>query len=228
MRQTLFPAVLLLMAVGTHAQVTYQRLLDADRDPKNWLTYSGRYSGWRYSTLNQINAANASHLTMQWAFQVGDLGQFETTPIVVDGVLYGTGQNDRAFAIDARTGRPIWRYQRNLPDKLQPCCGMVNRGMAILGNRLFVATLDAHLIALDTKTGNLLWDVTAADYHKAYTFTVAPLAVKNEIIVGVSGGEYGVQGFIDAYDAATGRRLWRFNTVPSPGEPGHETWSGES
>jgi alcohol dehydrogenase (cytochrome c) len=227
-KQTLFTVILLLTAVGTHAQVTYERLLEADRDPKNWLTYSGRYSGWRYSTLNQITVANASHLAMQWAFQVGDLGQFETTPIVVDGVLYGTGQNDRAFAIDARTGRPIWRYQRNLPDKLQPCCGMVNRGMAILGNRLFVATLDAHLIALDTKTGNLLWDVTAADYRKAYTFTVAPLAVKNEVIVGVSGGEYGVQGFIDAYDAATGRRQWRFNTVPSPGEPGNETWSGES
>ena len=165
---------------------------------------------------------------MQWAFQVGDLGQFETTPLVVDGVLYGTGQNDRAFALDARTGRAIWRYQRNLPDKLQPCCGMVNRGLAILGNRLFMATLDAHVIALDTKTGNLLWDVTAADYHKAYTFTVAPLVVKNEVIVGISGGEYGVRGFIDAYDAATGRRLWRFNTVPDPGEPGHETWTGDS
>ena len=228
MKQTLFAVILLLTAIETHAQVAYERLLQAERDPKNWLTYSGRYSGWRYSTLNQITVANASHLAMQWAFQVGDLGQFETTPIVVDGVLYGTGQNDRAFAIDARTGRPIWRYQRNLPDKLQPCCGMVNRGMAILGNRLFVATLDAHLTALDTKTGNILWDVTAADYHKAYTFTVAPLAVKNEVIVGVSGGEYGVQGFIDAYDAATGRRLWRFNTVPSPGEPGDETWSGES
>jgi alcohol dehydrogenase (cytochrome c) len=227
-KRTLFAAALLLSAVGTHAQVTYERLLSADRDSKNWLTYSGRYSGWRYSTLSQIDLGNASHLAMQWAFQVGDMGQFETTPIVVDGVLYGTGQNDRAFAIDARTGRPIWRYQRNLPDKLQPCCGMVNRGMAILGNRLFVATLDAHLIALDTKTGNLLWDVTAADYHKAYTFTVAPLAVKNEVIVGVSGGEYGVQGFIDAYDAATGRRAWRFNTIPNPGEPGHETWAGES
>jgi alcohol dehydrogenase (cytochrome c) len=218
------------LLAGTHSQsqVSYERLLGAAQEPKNWLTYSGRYSGWRYSTLNQINTSNASHLTMEWAFQVGDLGQFETTPIVVDGVLYGTGQNDRAFALDARTGRAIWRYQRNLPDKLQPCCGMVNRGFAILGDRLFMATLDAHLIALDTKTGNLLWDVSAADYHKAYTFTVAPLAVKNEVIVGVSGGEYGVRGFVDAYDAATGRRLWRFETVPGPGKPGHETWTGDS
>jgi alcohol dehydrogenase (cytochrome c) len=105
---------------------------------------------------------------------------------------------------------------------------MVNRGFAILGNRLFMATLDAHVIALDTKTGNLLWDTTAADYHQAYTFTVAPLAVKNEVIVGVSGGEYGVRGFIDAYDADTGRRLWRFDTVPGPAQPGHDTWSGDS
>jgi alcohol dehydrogenase (cytochrome c) len=221
-------SILFLVNATAFGQVSYERLLSAAQEPQNWLTYSGSYSGSRYSTLNQITASNASHLALQWAFQVGDLGQFETTPIVVDGILYATGQNDRAFAIDTRTGRSIWRYQRNLPDKLQPCCGMVNRGLAILGNRLFMATLDAHVIALDTKTGNLLWDVTAADYHQAYTFTVAPLAVKNEIIVGISGGEYGVRGFIDAYDAATGKRLWRFNTVPTPGEAGHETWKGES
>lgn len=223
-----FLVILVLAAAGVQAQVTYERLLGAPDEPQNWLTYSGRYSGWRYSTAHQIDTSNAWHLAMQWAFQVGDLGQLETTPLVVDGVIYGTGQNDRAFAIDARTGRAIWRYQRNLPDKLQPCCGMVNRGFAILGNRLFMATLDAHVIALDTKTGNLLWDVTAADDHQAYTFTVAPLALKNEVIVGISGGEYGVRGFIDAYDVATGKRLWRFNTVPGPGELGHETWKGDA
>jgi alcohol dehydrogenase (cytochrome c) len=220
----------LLLAIGADArsQVSYERLLGADREPQNWLTYSGRYSGWRYSALDQINRGTASRLAMQWAFQVGDLGQFETTPIVVDGVLYGTGQNDRAFALDAKTGRAVWRYQRKLPPKLQACCGMVNRGFALLGDRLFMATLDAHVIALDTKTGNLLWDVTAADYRQAYSFTVAPLVVKNEVIVGVSGGEYGIRGFVDAYDAATGRRLWRFETVPGPGQAGHETWDGDS
>jgi alcohol dehydrogenase (cytochrome c) len=221
-------AVLLLFSVGAESQVSYERLLSAAREPQNWLTYSGSYSGWRYSTLNQINTHNTPQLALQWAFQVADLGQFETTALVVDGVLYGTGQNNRAFALDARTGRPIWRYQRNLPDKLQPCCGMVNRGFAILGERLFMATLDGHLIALDTKTGNLLYDITAADYTQAYSFTVAPLAVKNEVIVGVSGGEYGIRGFIAAYDAATGRRLWRFDTVPAVGEPGHDTWAGDS
>jgi alcohol dehydrogenase (cytochrome c) len=221
-------AVLLNGGARLPAQVTYQRLLGADHEPQNWLTYSGRYSGWRYSALNQINTGNASQLEMQWTFQVADLGQFETTPLVVDGVLYGTGQNDRAFALDARTGRAIWRYQRNLPDKLQPCCGMVNRGFAMLGNKLFMATLDAHLIALDTRTGNLVWDVKAADSNAAYAFTVAPLVVKNEVIVGISGGEYGVRGFVDAYDADTGRRRWRFETVPGPGQPGHETWAGDS
>jgi alcohol dehydrogenase (cytochrome c) len=221
-------SVLLLIASTAVAQITPERLLNAPHEPQNWLTYSGSYAGWRYSTLKQVNAANVSQLNLQWAFQTGDLGQFETTPIVVDGILYGTGQNNRAFAIDARTGRALWRYQRNLPDKLQPCCGMVNRGFAMLGDRLFMATLDAHVTALDAKTGNVLWDVEAADYRKAYTFTVAPLAIKNEIIVGVSGGEYGVRGFVDAYDAVTGKRLWRFDTVPSPGEPGHESWSADS
>jgi alcohol dehydrogenase (cytochrome c) len=225
---TFMMAILFLFSVPTSAQVTPDRLRAASAEPQNWLTYSGGYASWRYSPLEQINPGNASRLSLQWAFQVGDLGQFETTPLVVDGVLYGTGQNDRAFALDARTGRAIWRYQRNLPDKLQPCCGMVNRGFAILGNRLFMATLDAHVIALDTKTGNVVWDVTSADYHLAYTFTVAPLAIKNEIIVGVSGGEYGVRGFVDAYEAGTGRRRWRFNTIPERGELGHETWAGDS
>lgn len=227
-RPVILLGFMLSASMNVCAQVTYERLLHAADEPQNWLTYSGRYSGWRYSALDQINTSNASRLSMQWAFQVADLGQFESTIIAVDGVLYGTGQDNRAFALDARTGRAIWRYQRGLPDKLQPCCGRVNRGFAILGTRLFMATLDAHLIALDTKTGNVVWDVKVADYQKGYTFTVAPLAVKNEIIIGPSGGEYGARGFVDAYDATTGRRLWRFDTVPGPGQPGHATWSGDS
>ena len=225
---------LLCLSLAGHAQrnseggVAYDRILNAAREPENWLTYSGRYSGWRYSALDWINTGNAPRLRLEWAFQTADLGQFETTPLVVDGLLYGTGQDNRAFALDARTGRAIWRYRRNLPEKLQPCCGMVNRGFAILGNRVFMATLDAHVVALDAKTGNLLWDTVAADYHAAYTFTVAPLVAKDKVIVGVSGGEYGVRGFIDAYDASSGRRVWRFDTVPGPGKPGHETWAGNS
>jgi len=228
LKMTLLLGPLLASATPLSAQVTYQQIRNAPAAPQNWLTYSGRYSGWRYSALNQIDAGNVSSLAVQWVFQVGDLGQLETTPLVVDGIIYGTGQDDRAFAIDARTGRAIWRYQRSLPDKLQICCGMDNRGLAILGDRLFMATLDGHVIALEAKTGNLLWDVSVADYHRAYSFTVAPLVVKNEVIVGVSGGEYGVRGFIDSYDPATGKRLWRFDTVPAAGQPGHESWSGDS
>src|ERR1700729_1678402 len=134
----------------------------------------------------------------------------------------------RAFAPDARTGRPIWMYQHPLPGDIRPCCGRVNRGLAILDDKVFLGTLDAHVIALDAKTGNVIWDIVAADYRTGYSFTVAPLAVKNLVVIGISGGEYGVRGFIDAYDAATGARRWRFYPVPGPGEPGHETWEGDS
>jgi len=233
MRSRLFRGGLSLVVLMTwytaaRAQVTYERILNASREPQNWLTYSGDYRGWRYSTLGQINTSNVHSLAAQWVFQSASLGQFETTPLVVDGVLYGTGQDNRAFALDARTGRAIWRYQRHLPEKIQACCGMVNRGFAMLGSKLFMSTLDAHVLALDSKTGNVVWDVQAADYHQAYVFTVAPLLVKDKIIVGVAGGEYGVRGFIDAYYADSGKRAWRFYTVPGPGEPGHETWAGDS
>lgn len=219
---------LIFCTMPARSQVTSDRILKAAEEPQNWLTYSGGYQSWRYSKLDQVNLSNARNLAVQWAFQSAELGQFETTPLVIDGVLYGTGQNNRAFALDARTGRAIWRYQRRVPDKVQACCGLVNRGFAALGDRLFMATLDAHVVALDMKTGNVVWDVAAADYRQAYVFTVAPLVVKDKIIVGVAGGEYGVRGFIDAYYADTGKRAWRFYTVPGPGEPGHETWTGDS
>src|ERR1700682_507089 len=210
------------------AQVTPQRLVDSSKEPANWLMYSGDYSGRRFSALDQINTANARTLVPKWVYQTATTGKFETTPLVVDGVLYGTGVDDHAYALDARTGRPIWQYQRALPGDVRPCCGRVNRGVALLGDKVFLGTLDAHVIALDAKTGNLRWDVVAVDYRKGYTFTLAPLAIKNLVIVGVSGGEYGISGFIDAYDANTGARKWRFNTIPGPGEPGHDSWEGES
>jgi alcohol dehydrogenase (cytochrome c) len=219
---------LFMCLMPAQAQVTYDRVLNASKEPQNWLTYSGNYSGWRYSALDQINLSNVHHMAAQWVFQSASLGQFETTPLVVEGILYGTGQDNRAFALDARTGRAIWRYQRHLPEKIQACCGMVNRGFAMLGSKLFMSTLDAHVLALDSKTGNVVWDVQAADYRQAYVFTVAPLLVKDKIIVGVAGGEYGVRGFIDAYYADSGKRAWRFYTVPGPGEPGHESWAGDS
>jgi alcohol dehydrogenase (cytochrome c) len=217
-----------LCAVLAHSQVTFERLLNSSKEPQNWLTYSGDYAGRRFSLLDQINAANAHSLTAKWVFQTAATGKLETTPLVADGILYATAQDDRAFALDARTGRPIWLYQHQLPGDIRPCCGRVNRGLAILGDKVFLGTLDAHVIALDTKTGSVIWEVVAADYRVGYSFTVAPLAVKNLVVIGVSGGEYGVRGFIDAYDATTGARKWRFNTVPGPGEAGHETWEGDS
>ena len=218
----------LLSATCAHAQVTFDRLVNSAREPQNWMTYSGDYYGKRFSALDQINLKNANTMVAKWVYQTGASGKLETTPLVVDGILYATAQDDRAFALDARTGRPIWMYQRQIPADIRPCCGHVNRGLATLGDKVFMGTLDAHVIALDAKTGNVAWDVTAADYRVGYSFTVAPLAVKNLIVIGVSGGEYGVRGFIDAYDAATGERKWRFYTVPGPGEPGHDTWEGDS
>ena len=156
----------------------------------------------------------------QWTFQTGDLGEFETTPLLRDNVLYVTGPNNLAWAIDARTGRQIWRYRRELPSGLTACCGLVNRGFGMLGDKLYMATLDAHLIALDMKTGAVAWDATMEDFSSGYAATIAPIVAKNKVISAVAGGEYGIRGFIDAYDAATGKRAWRFYTVPAPGRAG--------
>jgi len=210
------------------AQVTFERLVNSAKEPQNWMTYSGDYSGKRFSGLNQINKTNAHTMVAKWVYQTGATGKLETSPLAVDGILYATAQDDRAFALDARTGRPIWMYQRQVPSDIRPCCGHVNRGLAILADKVFLGTLDAHVIALDAKTGNVVWDATAADYRTGHSFTVAPLVVKNLIVIGISGGEYGVRGFIDAYDADTGERKWRLYTVPGPGEPGHDTWEGDS
>jgi alcohol dehydrogenase (cytochrome c) len=213
---------------GARAQVSYDQLLQAAQQPRNWLLYSGDYSGKRYSTLDQIDTTSVSRLAAAWVFQTAVDGKFEATPLVIDGVMYVTGPEDNGWALDARTGRTIWHYQRPVPAKIPACCGRVNRGFAALGGELFMATLDAHVVALDAKTGNVIWDVVAADYRKGYTFTVAPLVVKDKVLVGISGGEYGVRGFVDAYDARSGRCAWRFYTVPGPGEPGHDTWKGDS
>ncbi len=221
-------AGLVFGAIALHAQVTPERIQHGFGESQNWLTYSGTYNGQRYSALKQITSATVSRLSVQWVFQTAVPGKFETTRLVVDGVMYITGPENHAYAVDVRTGRTLWHYQRALPEKLRTCCGHVNRGFAMLGDKLFMATLDAHVVALDSKTGNLIWDTEAAEYAKGYSFTVAPLVVKDKVIVGVSGGEYGIRGFIEAYHAETGRRAWRFYTCPGPGEPGHESWAGDS
>ena len=232
-RQLLRPIALLVMATScmaasARAQVTPARIERAAAEPQNWLTYSGTYDGQRFSALKQITTQNVGQLGVRWIFQSPAPGKDETTPIVVEGVMYVTGPENHAYALDAQTGRAIWHYQRPLPERVRACCGHVNRGFAMLGDRLFLATFDGHVVALDSKTGNVVWDTEAADYSKGYSFTVAPLVVKDKVIVGISGGEYGIRGFIDAYDAKTGNRAWRFYTTPGPGERGNETWSGDS
>ena len=221
-------AFLLTFTVSPLAQVTYQRLLQAEKEPGNWLTYSGAYSSHRYSSLDQINRENVDKLRVKWAFQMRSFEKVEASPLVVDGIMYVSQPPSDVFALDVRTGRPFWSYQRDLPTPINACCGLVNRGVAILGDTIYLGTIDAHLVALDAKTGSLIWDVKVADHRAGYAITAAPLAIKDKIIVGIAGGEYGIRGFLDAYDAKTGERAWRFYTVPGPGQPGHESWEGDS
>ena len=208
--------------------ITNERLLNSDAEPENWRMYSGNYFSQRYTRLDQINNQNAAELEMQWAFQLRALDRAETTPVVVDGVMYVTESPSNVIALDAKTGSQYWRYNHNLPEVLNFCCGRNNRGVAVLGDKLYMSTLDAHLVALDAKTGSVLWDVEVADEATGYSKTGAPLVVGDKIITGVAGGEFGIRGFVDAYDAETGERLWRLYTIPGPEHPDNASWSGDS
>ncbi|MYD87284.1 MAG: PQQ-dependent dehydrogenase, methanol/ethanol family [Acidobacteria bacterium] len=214
-----------LAAAGPSAQdVSFERLSRAAEAPADWLTYSGTYYSQRYSELDQVTAANVRDLQLQWVYQTPVFGPWQSTPLVVDGVMYLTQRPNDVVALDARTGRVFWVYSYATPSDHRACCGSNNRGVAILGNRVFMATLDAHVVALDAATGAELWDVELADRHLAYSFTLAPLVVEDKVIIGSAGGDRGIRGFITALDAATGEEVWRFHTIPGPGEPGHETW----
>jgi alcohol dehydrogenase (cytochrome c) len=212
----------------TEEGVTSGDLLDGLKNPTRWTMYSGDYTGKRHSPLTQITPQNVSRLAPQWAFQADTIATgrgFESTPLVIDGVIYLTGANGNAWAIDARTGRQFWRFRHpNAPDLTAGATYPVNRGFAALGNQLFMTTLDAHVISLDMKTGAVVWDSVLEDYKNGYAATPAPLVVKDKVIVGSSGGENPTRGFIQAFDAKTGKRLWRFYTIPNPGEKGSETW----
>jgi alcohol dehydrogenase (cytochrome c) len=233
-------ALLVFAAISLQAQVTFDRLLQADKDPANWLTYSGNLLGQRYSPLTQINTGNAKNLELQWLWQAQSLEKFETTALVLDGVLYtvqapnstnAADGNTRIVALDAATGRPFWTFTYNIPMTARNCCGRVNRGLAILGDSLFMGTLNSHLIAINRKNGTLIWDttvITPAANSPTYPITVAPLVVKDKIIIGTAGGDSAIRGFIAAFDAKTGKEVWRFYTIPGPGEPGNDTWAGES
>lgn len=205
--------------------VPYERILLADSEPENWLTYSGNYMSQRHSQLTQITPENASELEIKWVFQSRSLEKHEVTPLVVDGVMYTIESPNTVVALDAGTGAVLWRYRyTNREGFRNPCCGNLSRGVAILNDKIYMATLDAMLIAIDARTGQEVWKTETADYRQAYSMTLAPLAIKDKILVGPGGGEHGIRGWLDAYDAETGERVWRFETIPGPGEPGGETW----
>jgi len=208
--------------------VTWERLVNAESEPENWMMYSGTLDSQRYSRLDQINTGNVTELEMKWSYQIPVIDRAETVPTVVDGIMFITEAPSNLTAVDARTGRVYWRYDHELPEDLRICCGRNNRGVAILGETLFMSTLDAHLVAIDARTGNVLWDVEVADYEAGYSKTAAPLIVKDKVVTGIAGGEFGIRGFIDAYDPVTGELEWRTYAIPGPGEPGNDSWSGDS
>ena len=207
--------------------VTFARLNKASAEPHNWLSYWGDLRGTHYSGLKQITPINVASLKSQWTAQLGGT-TVETTPIVVDGMMFVTGPLSNVTALDARTGQVIWKYTRRLPQVASNCTVMTNRGLAVLGDRLFLATLDMHLIALNAKSGNVIWDVEQDDYRKGLSNTHAPLAIDGKIIVGVTAGECALTGYVDAFDAATGKKLWRTFTTPQKGDPNRKTWEPES
>ncbi len=210
-------------------QVPYQRIVDAAKEPGAWLTYSGGYFGQRHSLLNQLTPANVAGLKPAWVYQVAGNGQVETSAIVADGVMYVTEPPTTVTALDPRNGRPIWSYVRPMPSNLRNIgFPLTNRGVAILDDKVFVGTLDGAVVALDAATGAVRWEAKVGDNATGHSITMAPLAVKDKIVVGISGGEAGIRGFIDAYDAKTGKLAWRTYTVPTAGEKGVETWAGDS
>jgi alcohol dehydrogenase (cytochrome c) len=212
--------------VSTSIDVTPQAMLG--KAAENWLSYHGDYTGQRFTRLNQITPSNVSNLKTQWVFHVRDVSDMEVTPVVSGGVMFVTAAND-AYALDARTGRTIWHYSRPITEGLiDDASSHHNRGVGLWHSHLFMETDNAHLLCLDARSGHLLWDVAYAPQdNKNYGATSAPLVVKDKVIVGTSGGDDGVRGFVVAFDTNTGKEAWRFWTIPAPGEPGNESWPGQ-
>ncbi|HEX8170707.1 MAG TPA: PQQ-dependent dehydrogenase, methanol/ethanol family [Thermoanaerobaculia bacterium] len=216
--------------------VTAERIRNARSEPQNWLTYYGAYDGQRYSTLDQIDTGNVKSLRPAWVFQFGVIGlvanpatySFEAAPIVVDGVMFVSGWDGYVWAIDAASGQLLWQYKHSVPLDTPLCCGNVNRGVAVAKGRVYVSTQNGHLVALDATNGRKVWETVYADVRAGESATAAPLIVKNLIIAGSSGAEYGIRGHLDAFDLDSGARVWRRYFVPAPGEPGSESWGGDA
>ena len=211
--------------IENYSPVTDARLLNPE--PQNWLMYRANYAGWGYSALDKIKASNVKKLVPVWTLSTGVVEGHQSPPMVNNGVMFVTTPQNQVFALDAKTGDVLWFYKKELPDdllQLHP----TNRGAALYEDRVYLATVDAHLVALDARTGKVIWDKTVDDYHKGYYCTLAPLIVRGKVMVGTSGGELAIRGFIEAFDAKTGETLWRTYTIPAPGERGSDTWSGDA
>ena len=211
-------------------QVSSGQIRNAGSRPDQWLTYSGSLDGHRYTSLTEITPENVARLRVRWVhqFDTTESAKIESTPLVVGGTIFTTEPPSNVVALDAGTGAVRWQYSRSLPDKLPACCGRTNRGLAVLGNVLFLASLDCYLVAINATTGSVMWQTAVCNTADGVTMTGAPLIVNDSVVVGVAGGEYGIRGFLAAYDAKTGRQQWKFNTIPEPGEFGHDTWNNDA
>ncbi|MGQ4810417.1 Quinohemoprotein alcohol dehydrogenase ADH-IIG [Candidatus Entotheonellaceae bacterium PAL068K] len=221
----LLPLVAAGGVIETYTSVTDARL--SNPEPENWLMYRRTYDSWGYSPLDQINTLNVKGLVPVWSFSTGVTEGHQAPPMVNDGVMFVTTPQNQVLALEAKTGTLLWQYTRELPEdlfQLHP----TNRGVGLYGDKVYLATVDTHLVALDAKTGEVAWESRVEDYQKGYYLTLAPLVVKGKVVIGVSGGEYGIRGFIQAFDAETGASIWKTYTIPGPGEPGHETWPGDT
>lgn len=212
------------------SNVTEERLLNAGKDPDNWLIYGRTYNANRFSPLKQINAGNVSKLVPKYAYSLGSLEGQQVTPTVNNGIMIVAVSQEYVDAVDAKTGERLWRYTIKLPKDIgqYACCGLVTKGVAVYEDKVYVAALDARLIALDAHNGKQLWEKKVEDYKNGYTLTMAPLIAKGKVMVGVAGGEFGIRGFIEGFDAKTGASAWKTYTVPGPGEPGYDTWGNDS
>ncbi len=210
--------------------VTNDMLMNADKDSQNWLHYGKDYQMTRYSALSQVNRDNVKSLKPAWNLSFGILEGQDSQAVAVNGTLYVTTSFNRVMAVNGETGDILWKYERELPGDVFPklCCDVVNRGVAVYKNKVYLATLDAHVVALDNQTGDVVWDKKVGDYTYAETFTIMPLVVNNKVVFGTAGAEYGVRGWLAAIDADTGAPAWKTYTIPGPGEPGNDTWGGDS
>ncbi|MGW4490162.1 PQQ-dependent dehydrogenase, methanol/ethanol family [Amycolatopsis sp. NPDC004368] len=215
--------------------VNYERILDARNESHNWITYYGAYDGQRHSLLDQINVDTVKNLKVAWIHQASATGMiaststyaFEASPLMIDGVMFVTGWDGWLWALDARTGEQLWRYKHAIPIDVTLCCANVNRGCAVANGKVYMVTQNAQLVALDATNGQKVWQKTIGDVRAGESASIAPLVVKDTLITGSAGGEYGVRGHIDCWDLETGERRWRTYTVPKPGEPGSETWPAD-